>query len=229
MPHILVIDDEKMLTDIIELALLEGGFDVTVINEASEAMESVDHDFDGLLCDIRMPKVPGQELIKAFLNHKILPIIAMTGFSDISTYQLRDLGTHIILHKPFTPEDLIAAVNRALTEGYLPLNGTTQAKVIDFSKNNAVQRIGRHGFFIARDHSPSLHSGILVNFTINLPSKAKIEGLATVIDSFKGHELINDGYTLEINTINLGESEFRSYLEANHVKSSLPLAFRRTV
>ncbi len=116
---ILVVDDEEDIRDILSETLDGLGFDYMTAADGSEAIELLDkhHDtIDAVICDLKMPKVSGdQVIIHGHQNYPLIPIIILTGFAqlDMALDHMR-LGAFDYMTKPFRVQELLFLLNRAL-------------------------------------------------------------------------------------------------------------------
>jgi DNA-binding NtrC family response regulator len=124
MASVLVADDETAVCAAIKLALEREGHAVTVTANGRAAMAALaaEH-FDLLILDIFMPDMDGFETIKEVHRHRPgLPVVVITGTSIFSTMpeapdflaMAVKLGAVRGLRKPFTPDQLLGAVNESL-------------------------------------------------------------------------------------------------------------------
>jgi CheY-like chemotaxis protein len=100
--------------------LLAGGHNVTCVESGAEAVAAIArNDFDVVLMDVRMPEMDGLEAtrrIRALDGMRgQVPIVALTAqaFSD-QVAECRNAGMDNHLAKPFTPEGLLCAIDRAV-------------------------------------------------------------------------------------------------------------------
>ena len=117
--RILVVDDDVELGAMIADILRDGGHKVTVVNRAREAMGVIElGETDALITDLRMPEMGGLELIEWASKHDPrLVMIAITGFGSLETaIKAIRVGAFDYLSKPFEPEALVLAVDKALGE-----------------------------------------------------------------------------------------------------------------
>jgi CheY-like chemotaxis protein len=119
--RLLVVDDESIITTMLETILHSLGYHVTVVNDSEEALARIAETpsaFDLLITDMTMPHLTGIELTtKALAIRSDLPIILCTGFSElINKEQARALGIRAYLMKPVSIHDLALAVRTALDE-----------------------------------------------------------------------------------------------------------------
>ena len=76
---ILVVDDEPMLTDLLEAHLTQRGYSVCKANNAEEALTKLDWKPDLILLDIGMPGTDGLQLCQTIRNHVGCPILFLTA------------------------------------------------------------------------------------------------------------------------------------------------------
>jgi diguanylate cyclase len=117
---VLMIDDEPMLTDVIQAYLEDAGYHKLVaVNDPTQAMEVARRCKPSLvLLDLMMPRVSGFEILEA-LRHdeelRYVPVIVLTAASDPAT-KLRalDLGATEFLAKPVDQSELVLRVRNSL-------------------------------------------------------------------------------------------------------------------
>ncbi|NPV09742.1 MAG: response regulator [Anaerolineae bacterium] len=115
--RILVVDDEPDVLRVCERILVGNGYMVSTVGSGFEAVQlaSAQH-FDCLLTDIKMPGMDGLDVAEAARSvNQHLVCIIMTGYSTMDTaIEALRLGVEEFIIKPFSPQDLITAVSRAL-------------------------------------------------------------------------------------------------------------------
>lgn len=117
MPRILIIDDDDTLRGIIAKSLTHAGHTITQANNGRKGVAQFRADpTDLVITDLVMPEQEGMETIKILhRDFPNTPIIAMSGGLDGSPLYLdltRRLGATITLTKPFTLQQLKAAVEQ---------------------------------------------------------------------------------------------------------------------
>ncbi|MFA7296464.1 MAG: response regulator [Dehalococcoidia bacterium] len=111
-PVILVAEDEDSLRGMLALVLRSRGFEVLLCANGAEARDHLHGDarIDLALFDLRMPYVPGDQLLAMLRSdprRAATPAIAMSAYSDGGqAQQLREAGADAFLAKPFTVEEL---------------------------------------------------------------------------------------------------------------------------
>ncbi len=120
MSSILVVDDDRVVLSSCRRILEAEGYTTTTTPNVKAALKALEGEkFDLLLADVIMPEYDGIYLIgKVKQNWPDLPILVMSGYPTPETISsgMRMGATHFIA-KPFTPDELIEAVDRALATG----------------------------------------------------------------------------------------------------------------
>jgi len=119
MKHILSVDDSVSIREVVKLALQLGGFEVSSAKDGVEALKMAQEGtYDLVLCDVNMPNMDGIELIRALRAtpaYKSVPILMLTTESDlVRRHEGKGAGATGWIVKPFLPDRLVEAVNRAL-------------------------------------------------------------------------------------------------------------------
>ena len=118
-PHLLVVDDDTRIRNLLKQFLTENGFRVTVAGTAAEARRKLEGlDFDLLIVDVMMPGESGVELTKSLRTQKDVPILMLTALSETdSRIAGLEAGADDYLPKPFDPRELILRINNILRRG----------------------------------------------------------------------------------------------------------------
>ena len=113
---ILVVDDEVDLAEIICEELKLVGYDTLQAASGMEALSILDSEHvDLILSDIRMPNGSGPDLLQGLVNRrKAIPILFMTGYSEYSFDQLKDLGALACFTKPLNMSKILAQIHDIL-------------------------------------------------------------------------------------------------------------------
>ncbi len=115
---ILLVEDDSHFREVLKDYLEMKGFVVRDANNglaAKTILELVEYNFDLVITDIRMPEMNGIELLEYILKTKTTPVIVMTGFSELlETKSAFEYGATDFLSKPFSMQDLIKVIDRAL-------------------------------------------------------------------------------------------------------------------
>ena len=110
-------EDDLSVAKGLEMVLSEEGFDVNLAGTGKLAMEAFKQKrFDLLVADLRLPDIDGMEVIKQIKAAKPeTEIIVITGYGTTATaVEAMKLGVHDFLPKPFTEDQIKAAIDEAL-------------------------------------------------------------------------------------------------------------------
>jgi len=113
--RILIVEDEDKLRRILELQLIDSGFDAVKAATAEEALPLIDR-ADLILTDFKLPGMSGLEMLQLIRRQNTqIPVIVMTAFGTIeNAVEAMKAGASDFLLKPFDLEHLTAVVNKAL-------------------------------------------------------------------------------------------------------------------
>lgn len=116
MPKILVVDDEKPISDIVKFNLDKEGYDVVTAYDGEEALEKVESEEpDLILLDLMLPKIDGLEVARQVRAKRNIPIIMVTAKdSELDKVVGLELGADDYVTKPFSNRELVARVKANL-------------------------------------------------------------------------------------------------------------------
>jgi DNA-binding NtrC family response regulator len=109
------VEDEEKLRRIVELQLLDAGYDVDKAARAEEALPQIDR-ADLILTDYKLPGMSGLEMLQIVKRQNTtIPVIMMTAFGTIeNAVEAMKAGAADFLPKPFSLDHLTTVVNKAL-------------------------------------------------------------------------------------------------------------------
>jgi excisionase family DNA binding protein len=116
-PHVLVVDDEASIRDLLSQTLALAEYAVDVASDGRSALERLRlQHYDLLIADLKMPGLDGQHMIREARRYRTdLPVIIITGFStESSAIDAINLGVSGYLTKPFRVPQVLAAAAKAL-------------------------------------------------------------------------------------------------------------------
>jgi DNA-binding response OmpR family regulator len=113
--HILVVDDEQMVREVVARYLEREGFRVTAVGDGQAAIRALTAAPDLIVLDLMLPKVDGLEVLRRARGTTDSAVIMLTarGATDDRIAGL-DLGADDYVAKPFSPRELIARVHAVL-------------------------------------------------------------------------------------------------------------------
>lgn len=130
--HILVIDDDLRLRNLLQRFLQEHGFVVSSAKDAEEArMFLQQYLFDLLIVDVMMPNETGIEFLQKLRQDNDVPAIILTAMGETQDrISGLEAGADDYLPKPFEPRELILRINNILRR--IPQNNNKLQQVLKF-------------------------------------------------------------------------------------------------
>ena len=149
--HILVVDDDDRIRELVKEYLNDNGFIVSTGNNAEEAKIKLGYfQFDLIVLDVMMPGQNGLELTKDIKKNSNMPIILLTAKGEVENrIEGLELGADDYLGKPFEPKELLLRIKNIIKKNtkidLKKINKIGEAKV-DLNKmliklNNKVNKI----------------------------------------------------------------------------------------
>lgn len=118
-PHILVVDDETYIVELVKFNLEKEGFKVSVAYDGLAALDMVrEQRPDLIILDIMLPNMDGLEVcrhLKNDFNFHTIPIIMLTAKGEeVDTILGLEMGADDYIKKPFSPREMVARVKARL-------------------------------------------------------------------------------------------------------------------
>jgi two-component system response regulator VicR len=134
---ILVVDDEKPISDIIKFNLVKEGFNVEVAYDGDEALKLVyQYQPDLILLDVMLPKLDGFQVCRKVRESFSIPIIMLTAKEEeVDKVLGLELGADDYITKPFGMRELIARVKANLRRMDLNVEVPADANNVITSSN----------------------------------------------------------------------------------------------
>ena len=110
---ILIVEDEKGITDFLKQGLEEEGYTITLANNGADGLElALNHSFDLILLDWMMPKLSGLEVCRAYRKtNTTTPILFLTAKDTIQeTIEGLRAGANDYIKKPFSFDELLERI-----------------------------------------------------------------------------------------------------------------------
>ena len=118
--HILVVDDDNKIRDLIKQFLNANGFIVSTAANAEEAKSKIDiFNFNLMVLDVMMPGQSGYELTKEIKSKNCPPIILLTAKGEVENrIKGLELGADDYLGKPFEPKELLLRIKNIISKKF---------------------------------------------------------------------------------------------------------------
>jgi two-component system response regulator CpxR len=140
---ILLIDDDRELTEMLKSYLEALGYDITIANNGAEgiALATGNSSFDLILLDVMMPELDGFEVLKKLRQTHLTPVLMLTAKGDDYDRILGlELGADDYLPKPFNHRELAARIKAIFRRLDLTANTRQQQ---DLKINNIELSVSR--------------------------------------------------------------------------------------
>ncbi|MBI2756397.1 MAG: response regulator transcription factor [Chloroflexi bacterium] len=135
-PRLLVVDDDPHLRELLQVALAEEGFHVSLVPDGAAAVAAVEQDaFDAILMDVMMPEMDGIEACRTIRLRSPVPIIMLTARrNEADVVAGLEAGADDYVTKPFSISELTARIRanlrRVEIDSLAPVRSTDR-KVFD--------------------------------------------------------------------------------------------------
>lgn len=141
MIKILIVEDERPISDLIKLNLSDAGYDCTCVYNGMDAIDIVsEHTFDLMLLDIMLPGADGYEIMD-YVHDLEIPVIFLTAKNTtLDKVRGLNMGAEDFIVKPFEIVELLARINVVLRR-YHKISNTLEYKDLRIDlERNAVTR-----------------------------------------------------------------------------------------
>ena len=131
-PHLLIVDDDERIRDLLKKYLMRNGFLVTAARDAGHARRVLSGlDFDMIIMDVMMPGEDGVSLTRALREERDTPIMLLTARGETEhRMEGREAGADDYLSKPFEPKELLLRINAILRRMPEPEPENTVPKIL---------------------------------------------------------------------------------------------------
>ncbi|MBZ0316837.1 MAG: response regulator transcription factor [Anaerolineae bacterium] len=197
MTHILLIDDDVMLTGPLRASFERLNYTVSVANDGHTGLSmALVNKPDVIVLDVMMPGLTGWKVCEAIREHSTVPIIMLTALDD-SVDRIRglELGADDYLVKPFGFQELLAHIKAMLRRVNLDTGVDPTKKVIrigDLEVNLEARTVSRQGVALVLRQK---EYDLLILLMTNL---GKVVTRGEIFDQIWGTDWLGDTRTLDV-------------------------------
>lgn len=143
---ILIVEDEKRISDIVQAYLEREGYQVTVASTGESAIRVLSKGFDLVILDLMLPDIDGEAICTSLREISNIPIIMLTAkSSEDDRVKGLGLGADDYVVKPFSAKELVARV-----KAHLRRTANSKKKIISFNDgtltiNPLTREVTKHG------------------------------------------------------------------------------------
>ena len=111
--RILIVDDERMIREVLREYIIHDGFEAVEASNGEEAVQLCRQmEFDVVLMDIMMPKMDGLEAVRQILREKDVAVIMLSALGEeYDKLRAFELGVDDYVTKPFSPKEVLARIH----------------------------------------------------------------------------------------------------------------------
>jgi DNA-binding response OmpR family regulator len=163
---ILVVEDEKKISDIVRAYLEKEGYRVSLAETGKAALKSLKESPDLVILDLMLPDMQGEELCKIIREGSDVPVIMLTAKSgEEDRVKGLGIGADDYVIKPFSPRELVARV-----KAHLRRTVRTRRKI--YSYNNGGLRINIENHEAFREGVPIILTPTEFRILVSLAENA---------------------------------------------------------
>ncbi len=180
-PKVLIVDDEEMICEFVATGLRDRGMRTYTLTDPTQTVEMISKfNVDFVVCDIRMPKMNGMEVLKAVrAAYRSWPnFVFITGYPDYSMEECMHFGATGFVEKPLEIDRLFRTIM-----GHLVESAEERATLLDIDPVQAVavdgvqsvdeRDIGFGGAFLAMDANAQKKAKLTVGTIVDLSVSPK--------------------------------------------------------
>jgi DNA-binding NtrC family response regulator len=165
--RVLIVDDSVTTLEVLQRNLTAAGYRVFTAPGVAEAVEILEGTaLDLVITDLKMPKISGLDLVRHVReNFKDTEVMMITGYPSIEgAVNAIKTGAEEFLAKPFTDEELLSAVQRALDKLKLRRSGhTTPSHVVSTHKGFIGDSEAIRDVFVSINKAASTSATVLIS------------------------------------------------------------------
>lgn len=195
---ILVVDDEKNISDILKINLEKEGYSVSVAMDGEEGYrKAISENPDLVLLDVMLPGMDGFEVCKKVRAKSEVPIVMLTARGEeIDKILGLELGADDYVTKPFSVRELLARVKANLRRTVPKKDGDEEVgadiKIGEITINTERYELRKNG----RPIELTLREFELVKFLAETPNR--ICSRDTILRKVWGYEYVGDDRTVDV-------------------------------
>lgn len=193
MQNILIADDNKQITSVLEEYALKEGFNVTVVYDGEEALKAFkSQHFDVLLLDVMMPLLDGFSVCREIRKTSNVPILMITARGeDYEKIMGLEIGADDYIVKPFSPGEVFARVKAVLRR-----IGSNEKSAQIFTYDNLVVNLDDYTVTVD-GHAVMLTKKELELLWTLANSKGHVFSRETLLNALWGYDYYGDSRTVD--------------------------------
>lgn len=216
MKRILIIEDDKSISELQKDYLEMSGYEVVCVFDGDTGLENIKNDrFDLVILDLMLPQKGGFDILKEISDSKQIPVLIVSAKSD-EIYKIKglNLGADDYITKPFSMGELVARVNSHL-KTYERFNSISKKKLIRAGALS-IDKEGRRVFIEDNEVFLPQKEFDLLLFLAENPNR--VFNKEELFEKVWGYDALSDTTTITVHIARIREkietsSEGRQYIE----------------
>jgi two-component system, OmpR family, response regulator BaeR len=191
--HILIVEDERKLADLLRDYLSEAGYTVSLLDRGDRVVSRVKQDPPALiLLDIMLPGMDGTEVCREIRKFSKIPVLMITArVEEVDRIIGLELGADDYICKPFSPREVVARV-KAVLRRVRSEPETKRLVAGPISLDETTRRVSVH------DQALSLTPSEFGLLKILMAYPGRVFSRSELLDKVQGYQF--DGYDRTIDT-----------------------------
>ena len=195
---ILIVEDEKKISDVVKSYLERDGFTVSVADTGQRALQLIKENYDLIILDLKLPDIEGETICSSIREFSNTPIIMLTakGSEDDRVRGL-GIGADDYVVKPFSPRELVARV-----KAHLRRTGKDEKRSLSFNRGQL--KIDTLSMDVKKEGKPVQLTVTEFKILLSLAEKPQMvfsrEHLVNVVQGydFEGYDRVIDAHIKNI-------------------------------
>ena len=181
--HILIVEDERKLADLLRDYLSEAGYMVSWLDRGDRVVSRIKQDPPALvLLDIMLPGMDGTEVCREIRKFSKIPILMITArVEEVDRIIGLEMGADDYICKPFSPREVVARVKAVLRRAYSEPE-TTRMSVGPISLDETTRRVS------VDDEALNLTPSEFGLLKILMAHPGRVFSRSEVLDKVKGYQ-----------------------------------------
>lgn len=223
--HILVVDDDWKLRNLLRIYLSKEGFDTVEAVDGSEAVMKIkNQSFDLVILDVMMPHMDGWQVCRWIREKQSVPILMLTALAETKEkVQGLELGADDYLTKPFDPEELIARVHALIRRASVVLSTPTGNHVLNFPALT-IDSDGRQVF--VHDESIDFTQKEFDLLSTLAKNSGKVLSREQLIEKIWGYDFEGDARVVDLHIKNIREKLKNAGLSNSPIQTAWGIGYK---
>ena len=220
---VLLVEDEKKISDIVKAYLEKEGYEVKTAATGAQTLTLLKNVFDLVILDLKLPDIQGEELCQIIREHSDVPIIMLTAKSaEEDRVKGLGIGADDYVVKPFSPRELVARV-----KAHLRRSGRSRKRLRSF--NGGTLKVDVHNHEVVKDGRQVILTPTEFRILLALSENAgRVLSREQLVTSVQGFDFEGYDRTIDAHVKNLRHKIEKESKEPEFIKTVYGLGYKFT-